>query len=59
MNEISISNIAWDPIEDDFIYKILLAEGITSIDVAPGKYFKDIKATSTSTSSVFLLPTQR
>lgn len=47
MNEISISNIAWDPLEDDFISKILLAEGITSIDVAPGKYFKDVKAAST------------
>lgn len=38
---ISISNIAWDPVEDGPIADILAAHGIDAIDVAPSKYFPD------------------
>jgi sugar phosphate isomerase/epimerase len=36
---ISISNIAWDPSEDEAIAALLRQNGIDAIDVAPGKYF--------------------
>lgn len=36
---LSISNIAWDPSEDESIAKLLQHYGIDAIDVAPGKYF--------------------
>jgi D-psicose/D-tagatose/L-ribulose 3-epimerase len=44
---ISISNIAWDPQEDEAMAKLLQSLGITAIDIAPGKYFKNFQ-TSTS-----------
>lgn len=36
---ISISNIAWDPSEDDEIAALLARYGIDAIDIAPAKYF--------------------
>lgn len=36
---LSISNIAWDPSEDELIVSTLSELGIRSIDIAPGKYF--------------------
>lgn len=38
---LSISNIAWDPAEDEAVAALLAARGIDAIDVAPGKYFPD------------------
>lgn len=38
---ISISNIAWDPPEDEAVVSILNRFNIDAIDVAPGKYFPD------------------
>jgi sugar phosphate isomerase/epimerase len=43
---LSISNIAWDPAEDEAIAGLLQRFGVDAIDVAPGKYFPDpVKAT--------------
>ncbi|MFZ5756984.1 MAG: sugar phosphate isomerase/epimerase family protein [Pseudomonadota bacterium] len=39
--KISISNIAWDPDEDEEVAELLTSRLISSIDVAPGKYFPD------------------
>lgn len=36
---LAISNIAWDPAEDDAIARLLGRCGIDAIDVAPSKYF--------------------
>lgn len=38
---ISISNIAWDPKEDEEIAKLLQLENVDAIDIAPGKYFSN------------------
>ena len=38
---LSISNIAWDPAEDEAIAALLGERGIEAIDIAPGKYFPD------------------
>lgn len=38
---ISISNIAWDPSEDEAVAALLTANNIDAIDIAPGKYFPD------------------
>lgn len=43
---IAISNLAWDPDEDDAIAALLAAQGIDAIDVAPGKYFPDPATTT-------------
>lgn len=40
---ISVSNIAWDPAEDDEVSVLLHKYGIDAIDVAPPKYFPDPK----------------
>ncbi|MDD5461726.1 MAG: sugar phosphate isomerase/epimerase [Methylococcales bacterium] len=43
---LSVSNIAWDVVEDEAIAGLLNRFGIDAIDIAPGKYFPDpIKAT--------------
>jgi sugar phosphate isomerase/epimerase len=36
---IAISNIAWEPHEDDDLAGLLQRHGVDAIDVAPGKYF--------------------
>ena len=38
---LSISNIAWDVIEDDAVARLLARYGIDAIDIAPGKYFPE------------------
>jgi D-psicose/D-tagatose/L-ribulose 3-epimerase len=38
---IAISNIAWDPREDEAIAVVLRRHGVDAIDVAPGKYFPE------------------
>jgi D-psicose/D-tagatose/L-ribulose 3-epimerase len=38
---LSISNIAWDPHEDEAVADLLKRFGVDAIDVAPGKYFPD------------------
>lgn len=43
---LSISNIAWDPAEDEAIAALLQERGIDAIDIAPGKYFPDPAAAS-------------
>lgn len=43
---ISISNIAWDAAEDDAVAELLMAEGVSRIDVAPAKYFADVATTT-------------
>lgn len=39
---VSISNLAWDPDEDDDVAALLRAAGIDAVDLAPGKYFADL-----------------
>ena len=38
---LSVSNLAWDVVEDDAVAKLLNAYGVSAIDIAPGKYFPD------------------
>jgi sugar phosphate isomerase/epimerase len=38
---IAISNIAWEPHEDDDLAGLLQRHGVDAIDVAPGKYFPE------------------
>jgi D-psicose/D-tagatose/L-ribulose 3-epimerase len=45
---IAISNLAWDVTNDEEIASLLLSYGIDAIDIAPGKYFPDIRNASTS-----------
>lgn len=40
---ISISNIAWDVLEDEKIADLLLTYKVDAIDIAPGKYFPNPK----------------
>lgn len=37
--KVGISNIAWNPDDDDKVASILLRHGVDAIDVAPSKYF--------------------
>ncbi len=39
--KLAISNIAWDPAEDEAIASLLRRYGIDAIDIAPGKYFPE------------------
>jgi len=43
---ISISNIAWEPNEDERVASLLRRYGIDAIDIAPGKYFPNLSATT-------------
>lgn len=43
---ISISNIAWDPSQDNDVCVLLQKHHIDAIDIAPGKYFPDPKNAS-------------
>lgn len=43
---LSISNLAWDPTEDEEIAGILNKRGINAIDIAPGKYFSNPTSTT-------------
>ncbi len=45
---IAISNLAWDVCIDEEIAALLLSYGIDAIDIAPGKYFPDIRNAPTS-----------
>lgn len=36
---LSISNMAWDPAQDEAVVEILQSSGIDAIDICPGKYF--------------------
>lgn len=38
---LAISNIAWDPSEDEDIAELLERYGVDAIDIAPGKYFPE------------------
>ena len=50
---LSISNIAWDPAEDELIASLLNECGVDGIDIAPGKYFSEpAKATDNEISIV-------
>ena len=44
--QLSISNIAWDTSQDEAIADLLVQEGISCIDIAPGKYFSNLLTTS-------------
>lgn len=48
MTLISISNIAWDIEEDSAVADLLASLGVFAIDIAPGKYFKEITNTTDS-----------
>lgn len=48
MNRLSISNIAWDPVDDTAIAALLSTLEIDAIDIAPGKYFPNIAGTTAS-----------
>lgn len=41
---IAVSNIAWDPAEDEAAAALFARLGIDAIDIAPGKYFGDPQA---------------
>jgi len=57
---LSISNIAWDPSEDEVIATMLGRLGVDAIDIAPGKYFPDqAAATSQEISAVRAIWSQR
>jgi len=43
---IAVSNLAWDVSSDQDVALLLNRYGIDAIDVAPGKYFTDIRSTS-------------
>lgn len=45
---VSISNIAWDRWNDEAVVSILQKNGIDAIDVAPTKYFEDVRAISST-----------
>lgn len=45
---LSISNIAWDVVEDKEVLSLLKRYKIDAIDIAPGKYFPDIIRTTDS-----------
>ncbi|WP_018152507.1 sugar phosphate isomerase/epimerase family protein [Leeia oryzae] len=49
---ISISNIAWNPAEDEHVADILAERNIDAIDVAPTKYFPSLKAVSVNDLNV-------
>ncbi len=38
---LAVSNIAWDPFEDDMVATLLQRLDINAIDIAPGKYFPE------------------
>lgn len=44
--KLSVSNIAWDVEQDLQIAELLIHHGVSYVDIAPGKYFKDIQATT-------------
>jgi sugar phosphate isomerase/epimerase len=45
---LSISNIAWDPQDDEAMAQLLNSLGVANIDIAPGKYFKNFQQTTTA-----------
>lgn len=45
---LAISNIAWDPSEDQAVADMLRRFAIDAIDIAPGKYFPEPSKTTTS-----------
>ncbi|MDR5793740.1 TIM barrel protein [Caballeronia sp. LZ008] len=50
---VSISNLAWEPDEDEQVVALLNKHGVDAIDIAPSKYFPDIDgATAEETSAV-------
>ena len=52
MNQISISNIAWDTSLDEKVAQRLSSMGIRCIDIAPGKYFQNFKETTDNQISI-------
>lgn len=44
---LAISNIAWDPAQDEMVAGLLKRYGLDAIDIAPGKYFPDPANAST------------
>lgn len=46
MMRLAISNIAWDVAEDEQVAALLQLHGIDAIDIAPGKYFPDPRAST-------------
>lgn len=41
--KLGISNIAWEPSDDEQVAALLARHGVTTVDIAPGKYFADIE----------------
>lgn len=39
--KVAISNIAWEPRDDEAVAEVLRRYGVDAIDIAPGKYFPD------------------
>lgn len=37
---LAVSNIAWEPADDDAVAAVLLSEGVSAIEIAPGKWRK-------------------
>lgn len=48
---LSISNIAWDPAEDAEVAVLLRRYAVDAIDVAPSKYFPDMRAVNDAQTS--------
>jgi sugar phosphate isomerase/epimerase len=40
---LSISNLAWEPAQDEDVARALMKLGVSTIDVVPGKYFPSMK----------------
>ena len=43
---IAISNIAWEPSEDEAVAALLQANDVDAIDIAHPKYFADVRKAS-------------
>jgi len=41
---LGLTNLAWDPSRDEAVAGLLARLGVDAIDVAPSKYFADVKA---------------
>ena len=41
---LGLTNLAWDPSQDEAVAGLLARLGVDAIDVAPSKYFADVAA---------------
>ena len=41
---LGLTNLAWDPSQDEAVAGLLARLGVDAIDVAPSKYFADVRS---------------